>query len=39
MNNLVSKIDLRIIYWVLMLAALAAAAGAPTGPNGVWSMP
>lgn len=39
MNNLASKIDMRIIYLVLMLAALAAAAGAPIGPNGVWSMP
>ena len=40
MKILVSKIDVRIVYWLLTLAALAAAAGAPAGPlYGGWSMP
>jgi hypothetical protein len=40
MQNVVSKIDVRIVYLLLTLAALAAAAGAPAGPMyGGWSMP
>ena len=40
MRNLMSKIDVRIIYLLLTLAAFAAAAGAPGGPDGGgWSMP
>ena len=39
MKVLLSKVDVRIIYLVLTMAALAAAAGAPVGPLAGWSMP
>jgi hypothetical protein len=39
MQNLMLKVDPRIIYLVLALAALAAAAGAPAGINMTWSIP
>lgn len=38
MKNLLLQIDPRVIYLLLMLGALAAAAGAPIGPDG-FSMP
>jgi hypothetical protein len=39
MKVLLSKVDVRIIYLVLTMAALAAAAGAPIGPLAGWSVP
>jgi hypothetical protein len=38
MKNLMMKLDPRVIYLLLMLGALAAAAGAPIGPDS-FSMP
>ena len=38
MKTGITKIDPRIIYFLLMLGALAAGAGAPIGPDG-FSMP
>jgi hypothetical protein len=39
MKSLMTKLDPRLIYLVLTLGALAAAAGAGTDPNGGWSFP
>jgi hypothetical protein len=38
MKTMLAKLDPRIIYVLLTLGALAAAAGAPVGFNG-WSIP
>jgi hypothetical protein len=39
MQSLMMKVDPRIIYLLLALAALAAAAGAPDGLTTTWSIP
>jgi hypothetical protein len=38
MKSMIAKLDPRVVYVLLMLGALAAAAGAPVGGGG-WSIP